>query len=77
VKTVPIHAAKTNLSRLIQDACRGEEVVIARGRRPVIRLVPIEPKFRGRRFGALRGRLTVDDSFFDSLPDGELAAWEG
>jgi len=77
MKTVGIHAAKTNLSRLIEDACRGEEVVIARGRHPVIRLVPVEARPWGRRFGALRGRLTVDDSFFDALPDGELAAWEG
>lgn len=77
MKTVPIHTAKTNLSRLIEEACRGEVVVIARGKRPVVRLVPVEPPSRGRRFGALRHRLTVDDSFFEPLPDAELDAWEG
>lgn len=77
MKTVTIHVAKTNLSRLIQDACAGEEVVIARGKTPVVRLVPVEAATQGRRFGALHGRLTVDDSFFEPLPEGELAPWEG
>jgi len=77
MKTVPIHTAKTNLSRLIEEACRGDVVVIARGKRPVVRLVPVDPPTRGRRFGALRDRLTVDDSFFEPLPEAELDAWEG
>ncbi len=74
---IPIHAAKTQLSRLIRRACAGEEVVIARGRVPVVRLVPIQPAATGRVFGAMRDRVWVDDSFFDPLPDAELAAWEG
>jgi len=40
--TVTIHEAKTNLSRLIEKACRGEEIVIARGAHPVVRLVVAE-----------------------------------
>ena len=40
---VTIHAAKTNLSKLIEAALRGEEVVIARGDKPVARIVPIGP----------------------------------
>lgn len=75
MKIVSIHTAKTNLSRLIEDACRGEDVVIARGRHPVARLVPIETAATGRRFGALNGRLVVDASFDDPLPDEELTAW--
>ena len=71
-----IHAAKTHLSRLIQRACAGEEVVIARGKTPVVRLVPVDAPVRGRVFGALRGRARVDDAFFEPLPEEELAVWE-
>ena len=71
-----IHAAKTNLSRLIERACRGEEVVIARGDTPVVRLMPVVQPSRGRRFGAMRGRARTDARFFASLPEAELRAWE-
>jgi prevent-host-death family protein len=74
---VTIHNAKTNLSRLIEQACAGEEVVIARGNLPVVRLVPISAPKKGRIFGALKGQLTVPASFFDPLPEDELSVWEG
>jgi prevent-host-death family protein len=76
MKPVTIHAAKTHLSRLIERACAGEDVVIARGRDPVVRLVPLKRAKRGRRFGALRGRARVSKAFFEPLPPEELAAWE-
>jgi len=41
MKTVTIHEAKTNLSRLIEKACRGEEIIIAHGSNPIVRLIPI------------------------------------
>ncbi len=77
MKPVTIHAAKTNLSKLIERACAGEEVVIARGNTPVVRIVPIEPPRKKRQFGAMRGQLEIPDSFFDPLPEEELRAWEG
>ena len=71
-----VHQAKTHLSRLIEQACRGEEVIIARGKLPVARLVPVG-KVRGRRQpGALRGKLKVGPEFFEPLPTSELAGWE-
>ncbi len=73
--TVTVHAAKTHLSRLIQQACAGEEVIIARGSEPVVRLVPISPKPSGRVFGAMRGRARVTSAFFEPLPEKELEAW--
>jgi len=76
MKFIPIHQAKAQLSRLIQRACAGEEVIIAHGRRPVVRLVPIDRAAPERKFGALRGKVHVDDSFFEPLPEDELAAWE-
>jgi prevent-host-death family protein len=73
---VDVHEAKTRLSRLLALAEAGEEVVIARGGKPVARLVSIDRPRPVRRFGAMRGRITIDDSFFEKLPEAELAAWE-
>ncbi len=73
---VNIHDAKTNLSRLIERAASGEEVIIARAGKPVARLTAITPSERGRRFGAMKGRARVDDAFFEPLPEDELKAWE-
>jgi len=53
---VNIHEAKTQLSKIIARACRGEEIVIAKAGRPLVRLTPIEQRPSGRRFGALRGK---------------------
>ena len=74
--TVTIHAAKTNLSRLIAQVEAGDEVTILRGTEPVARLVPIGPSPR-RVFGALAGRVAVTDAFFEPLPDEELTEWDG
>jgi prevent-host-death family protein len=73
----PVHAAKTHLSRLIEQALAGEEVVISRGAVPVVRLVPVEPPPRERRPGSWRGRLVVGPEFFEPLPDDVLDDWEG
>jgi prevent-host-death family protein len=74
--SVTVHQAKTNLSKLIERACRGEEVIIARGSTPVARLVPIG-SVRGRRQpGVLRAKLQVGSDFFEPLPPDELAPWE-
>lgn len=76
MKIVTIHAAKTNLSQLIARAEAGEEIVLARGKTPVARLVPLQPLPAKRQFGALRGALSVGPEFFEPLPEGELARWE-
>ncbi len=75
--TVTVHAAKTNLSRLIEQALRGEEVIIARGDKPVVRLVPVDAPKPRRRFGSLKGQIEVPDSFFEPLSEEELRLWEG
>jgi prevent-host-death family protein len=74
---VTVHAAKTHLSRLIEQALRGEEVVIARGDKPLVRLVPVEASKPKRVPGTLKGKLVVPESFFDPLPEEELRLWEG
>lgn len=75
-KTVNVHEAKTQLSRLIARAERGEEIVIARAGRPVARLLPFESASRGRVLGADRGLLTIPDDFDAPLPEDLLAEFE-
>ena len=76
MKTVTIHQAKTNLSQLIEQACQGEEIVIARGPKPVVRLVPVSDIKGDRKPGALRGKFRVGKEFFEPLLPEELAEWE-
>lgn len=72
--TVPVHHAKTHLSKLLAQVQKGEEVVIARGKQPIARLVPISGA-KPRRPGALKGRIDLTPEFFDPLPEDELKAW--
>ncbi len=74
--TVNVHEAKTNLSRLLAQVEAGEDVVIARNGKPVARLVGVQKRGRPQP-DVLKGRLVVPDSFFDPLPEEELALWEG
>jgi prevent-host-death family protein len=74
---VTIHYAKTNLSRLLAEVEAGGEVVIARGKTPVARLAPVEAPRPRRVFGSMKGQVALDDSFFEPLPDDELALWNG
>lgn len=73
---VTIHVAKTTLSQLIERARAGEEVIIARGAQPVVKLVALETQQPQRVFGALKGKLAVGPEFFEPLPADELDAWE-
>ena len=76
METVTIHTAKTTLSKLLQRVEAGEEIILARGKVPVAKLVPFQPPSSERRFGAFRGMITVGPDFFEPLPGEELAAWE-
>jgi prevent-host-death family protein len=71
METVTIHKAKTELSRLIKKACRGEEIVIARGKTPVAKLVPLR-KTQERVPGLWKGLVTYTPDAFDPLTDQEL-----
>lgn len=76
---VTVHQAKTNLSKLIARAEAGEEVIIARGDKPAVKLVAVvvaEPK-KPRVPGRLKGQFELTEAFFEPLPEEELAAWEG
>jgi antitoxin (DNA-binding transcriptional repressor) of toxin-antitoxin stability system len=70
VKAIPIHEAKTHLSRLIQRALAGEEIIIAKRNEPLVRLEVIREKPRARRFGGLKSLvLTMGSSFDEPLGD--------
>ena len=71
-----VHAAKTHLSRLIDRALDGEDVIVGRAGRPLVRLVPYVQDETPRRPGRWAGRLTVADDF-DATPDLLLDAFEG
>jgi prevent-host-death family protein len=73
---ISIHAAKTHLSRLIARAEAGEEIVIARGNKPVVKLVSIEPPKPRRVAGRLKGQVSIGPEFFEPLPPEELDAWD-
>ena len=76
METVTVHKAKTELSRLIEKACRGEEIVIARCKKPVVRLVAIEDNRGQRKPGAWKGKVQIGPEFFEPLPAEELDNWE-
>lgn len=71
---VNVHEAKTNLSRLLERAHAGEEIILAKAGKPYARLVPLAPDPGGRRPGRLPD-LVVGPEFFEPLPVEELEAW--
>jgi len=72
---INVHQAKTHLSRLLDKAHAGEEIVLSKAGKPYARLMPLEKPSARRRPGRLGG--VLDPAFFDPLPQDELDAWEG
>ena len=63
-----IHQAKSQLSKLVERALQGEEVIIARAGKPMVRLVPVHQSDQPRRGGQWRGKVRIAEDF-DELPD--------
>ncbi len=72
-RIVNVHEAKTHLSKLLEQAHAGEEIILAKAGRPYARLLPLAPAPGARQPGRLKGKL--GDAFFEPLPDEELDAW--
>ena len=70
-----VHQAKTNLSKLLRRAARGEEVIIARGKTPIAKLVPFSPPKKKRVPGRLKGKICYSYDAFEPLSKEELAEW--
>jgi prevent-host-death family protein len=70
-----VHQAKTNLSKLIREAENGQSVIIARGKKPVAKIVALEKRRKKRVPGRLKGKIRIHPSFFDPMTREELAEW--
>ncbi|MDF3837952.1 type II toxin-antitoxin system prevent-host-death family antitoxin [Cupriavidus basilensis] len=78
MQTVNIHDAKTHLSRLVEQAARGEPFVIAKAGKPLVKVVPLSAPEAGqtRRLGFLAGQIAVPDDF-DRMGAGDIEAMFG
>jgi prevent-host-death family protein len=77
METVNIYDAKTHLSKLVDKAASGEDVVVSRNGKPLVRITRLEPARRRIRFGLLKGKLIVPEDFDAPLPDEVLDGFEG
>ena len=71
---INVHEAKTNFSRLLEQAHAGQEIILAKAGKPYARLVPLDRETSKRQPGRLQG--LVAESFFEPLPNEEIDAWE-
>jgi prevent-host-death family protein len=71
--TMNLHEAQANLSQLVDTAAAGEEIIIAKAGKPMVRLTPVESR-TPRQPGIATGRVTA--AFFEPLPEQELSVWE-
>lgn len=74
-QTVTMHEAKTHLSRLIEDVLAGQEVIIARGKQPVAKLVPLDGEPKDRVPGAWKGLVKEHADTWEPWTDDELGNW--
>lgn len=77
METVNIYEPKTHLSKLVEKAANGEDVIIGRGGKPLARLTAVASAKRPIRFGVLKGEVRVAEDFDAPLPDAVLAGFEG
>ena len=73
---INVHEAKTHFSKLLEKAHAGQEIILAKAGKPYARLMPLVSVVSQRQPGRLAGLGLVESTFFDPLPDAELAAWE-
>jgi prevent-host-death family protein len=77
VVQVNLYEARTQLSRLVERAAAGEEIIIAKGGRPLARLVPLAPRKTPRRLGLRAAEVWVGPDFDDPLPEDLQRAFDG
>ena len=77
MKQINIHQVKTELSKLVERAEAGEEIVIARAGKPAAKLVPLTRARGQRRLGLLDGKFRIPNDFNAPLPDSVIRAFEG
>ena len=72
MRTINIHHAKTQLSRLVEEAAKGDAFIIAKAGRPMVRVTAIDAPKQVRRIGFMDGRIEVPDDF-DAMGRDEIA----
>ena len=77
MSTVNIHQAKTQFSKLVDAAMRGEETIIAKAGKPAAKLVPVNPAKVARKAGFLKGKIRIAADFDAPLPEDVLRDFEG
>jgi prevent-host-death family protein len=77
MRTVNIHEAKTHLSKLVDQAAKGEPFVIARAGKPLVKVVPLDAPAAPRRLGFMVGDYAVPDDFDRMFEDEIAAMFEG
>ena len=77
MKQINIYEAKTQLSKLVDEAAKGEDIIIARAGKPAARLTRVSPEQGRRKLGVLDGRFKIPDDFNQPLPEEILSAFEG
>ncbi len=75
--SINIYEAKTRLSQLVDKAAAGEDVVVSRNGKPLVRITRLEENKRPIRFGLLKGKVKVADDFDAPLPADLQASFEG
>ena len=77
MQQINIHQAKTQLSKLVEEAAQGEEIIIAKAGKPIARLVALDqPSSMPRKPGALKGKILISDNFDEPMSQEELAEWQ-
>jgi antitoxin (DNA-binding transcriptional repressor) of toxin-antitoxin stability system len=77
METINIYEAKTRLSQLVDKAAAGEDVVVCRNGKPLVRITRLVAAERRITFGLMAGRLTIPADFDAPLPDDVQASFEG
>jgi prevent-host-death family protein len=77
METVNIYDAKTRLSQLVDKVAAGEDVVVSRNGKPLVRITQLQPAKRQIKFGVLKGKVTIGADFDAPLPDAIVAGFEG
>lgn len=77
MESVNIYEAKTRLSQLVDKAAAGEDVIVSRSGKPLVRITALAPPKRRIKFGVLKGKIKIAPDFDAPLPDSVLAEFEG
>ena len=77
MEAVNIYDAKTRLSQLVDKAAAGEDVLVSRNGKPLVRITQLEGPRRRIKFGVLKGKVSVSPDFDAPLPNEALAGFEG